>query len=459
MALSELAVKLKTSIKELHLAEFDPQLAYLIVREEFSGESFFLESVEGTKKTARYSFLGFDPIFTFKSKGNSVEFDGKNVISENPYALLRSKFYEFDVGSVDLLPFSGGMVGYLGYDIVSYFENLPNLLEDDLDLPDSHFIIPKQIICFDHLDHKVYAMSHNEIGNLKDLLNGGFEKDLNELELGDVKTNMAEPEYENAVEKVKEYIRSGDIFQTVISRRCQVPFKGDEFLMYKALRKLNPSPYMFYLDFDETKIIGSSPEMLVRLDRRVLTTRPLAGTRPRGKNPEEDEKLKMHLLLDEKERAEHIMLVDLHRNDMGRVSKYGSVKVDELMGIEKYSHVQHIVSNVTSELCEDMDCFDALRSCFPAGTVSGAPKIRAMEIIEELEKQRRGPYAGVVGYFDFSGNMDFAITIRTIFTKGEIAYVQAGAGIVSDSMAENEFQETENKMMAMLSVLKGDDHD
>jgi len=330
------------------------------------------------------------------------------------------------------------------------------LAKDDLGLPDAHFIIPSQIICFDHINRKVFLISHEKTDNIEKLINPtNTELDLGTLTIGKTRPVTPKEKYISSVEKAKEYIKDGDIFQTVLSRRTEVNFKGDAFEMYRVLRSLNPSPYLFYLDFDETNIVGSSPEMLVRLENRTLTTRPLAGTRPRSKDVEEDEKLKVDLLTDEKERAEHVMLVDLHRNDMGRVSEYGSVKVDELMGIEKYSHVQHIVSNVTSTLRKDMDCFYALKSCFPAGTVSGAPKVRAMEIIEELEPVRRGPYAGVVGYFDFSGNMDFAITIRTVFTKNNKAYLQAGAGIVLDSIPEKEFVETENKMGAMINALKG----
>lgn len=447
--------KLKTSVKKLHINEFDIVQAYSAIREEFPGESFLLESVEGTEKTARYSFIGFNPIFTFKSKGNVVEHNESKQKCRDSYKFLQEKFYKFEGGTNDFLPFSGGMVGYFAYDIVRFFERLPSLLKDDLDFPDAHFMIPSQVVCFDHVSKRAFLISHSPAKEIESLLNEKGEKE-GDLSIGRIKSNMKKSEYEEAVEKAREYIRMGDIFQTVISRRAEVNFKGEEFEMYKILREANPSPYLFYLDFDETKIIGSSPEMLVRLENNVLTTRPLAGTRPRSKDPEEDEKLKIDMLLDEKERAEHIMLVDLHRNDMGRVSEYGSVKVDELMGIEKYSHVQHIVSNVTSRLRKDKDCFDALKSCFPAGTVTGAPKIRAMEIIEELEKCRRGPYAGVVGYFDFSGNMDFAITIRTIFTKGNKVYTQAGAGIVADSIPEREFFETENKMDAMIKALNGD---
>jgi len=433
---------------------FDPVQTYSSMREEFPGESFLLESADGAGKTARYSFIGFDPIYSFKSKGNKIECNAQKDKSENPYGHLREKFYEFEAGSVGSLPFSGGFVGYFAYDIVRFFEKLPDSLKDDLNLPDAHFIVPSKLICFDHLNKKVFLISHGAGNKTPDFLNKNHAVQESEFCLGKEKSSTKKSEYLEAVEKTKEYIHSGDIFQSVISRRIEAGFKGDEFEIYKILRNVNPSPYLFFLDFDETKIIGSSPEILARLESNVLTTRPLAGTRPRSRDPEEDEKLKLNMLLDEKERAEHVMLVDLHRNDMGRVSEYGSVKVDELMGVEKYSHVQHLVSNVSSKLRKDADCFDALKSCFPAGTVSGAPKIRAMEIIEELEKHKRGPYAGAVGYFDFSGNMNFAISIRTIFTKGNKAFTQAGAGIVADSVPEREFVETENKMEAMLKALR-----
>ena len=447
---------LRTRVRDLRLDRFDVVGAYAAIKQEYKDESFLLESVEGTKKTARYSFIGFDPVFSFRSKGHEVRFNGTREKCEDPYEYLRREFYDFSAEPVDFLPFSGGMVGYFSYDIVRFFERLPELRKDELNLPDAHFIIPSQVVCFDHINRKAYLISHRMERDVEGLINSYRDEEHEELTIGRLRTNMKSPAFEDAVEQAKEYIRAGDIFQSVISRRTEATFKGNEFDMYRILRQVNPSPYLFYIDFDESKVFGSSPEMLVRLENSVLTTRPLAGTRPRSKDPEEDEKLKVSMLLDEKERAEHIMLVDLHRNDMGRVSEYGSVKVDELMGCEKYSHVQHIVSNVTSKLRKDRDCFDALRSCFPAGTVSGAPKIRAMEIIEELEMTRRGPYAGAVGYFDFCGNMDFAITIRSIFTKGNKAYLQAGAGIVADSVPENEFIETENKMGAMMSVLGGD---
>lgn len=342
------------------------------------------------------------------------------------------------------------MVGYFSYDIVRHFESLPDKTKDTLNLPDYHFMIPAQILCFDHIEDKVHLVSHEEID---DVLKRGIDTST-DLKVGRIGSNSEQEDYESSIEKSKEYISQGDIYQVVLSRRKKAKFEGDELEMYRRLREINPSPYLFFLDFEETNLIGSSPEMLVKVEDDKITTRPLAGTRKRSSDPEDDERYKIDMLLDEKERAEHLMLVDLHRNDMGKVSRYGTVKVNQLMGVEKYSHVQHLVSTVTSNLKKDMDCFDVFKACFPAGTVSGAPKIRAMEIIDELEEERRGPYAGAVGYFDFSGNMEFAITIRSIFTKDDVAYVQAGAGIVDDSIPEKEFIETEDKMDAMIRSLE-----
>jgi anthranilate synthase component 1 len=442
-----------TDVKQLDLKGLDALATYSIIRQKFPGQSFLLESVDGSRRTARYSFIGFQPLFDFVSKGNEVRMNGESSQQNDPYEYLRETFNRFRTGTVDFLPFSGGMVGYLSYDMVRFFERLPEGTGDDLELPDSHLMVPTYMICFDYINDRRYLVSHGPDPGIEKILRQGIAKE-GILKIGRRTNNMDRVGFMDSVDRAKEYIRTGDIFQTVLSRRTEVEYQGDEFQMYRVLRDINPSPYMFFLDFDETKIVGSSPEMLMRLEDGVLTTRPLAGTRPRDRDPEQDEKLKIEMLLDEKERAEHVMLVDLHRNDMGSVSEYGSVKVTELMGVEKYSHVQHLVSNVVSRLRDDKDGFDALRACFPAGTVSGAPKIRAMEIIDELEPDRRGPYAGVVGYFDFSGNSNFAINIRTIFTKGDKAYVQAGAGIVADSIPENEFIETENKMGAMIRALE-----
>jgi len=442
-----------TNVRRLDLEGFDALEAYAIIRREFGGQSFLLESVDGPRRTARYSFIGFRPMFDVRTKGSRVELNGEVSDREDPYEFIRETYRRFRTGTVALLPFSGGMVGYMSYDMARHFENLPAGAPDDLGLPDAHFVVPEHLICFDNINGGVYLVSHGPDLDLEGIVRRGVAPD-EPLTVGRKKAVTDRRDFCKAVERAKEHIRAGDIFQTVLSRRTEVEYSGDEFRMYRVLRDINPSPYMFFLDFDETKVVGSSPEMLLRLEDGVLTTRPLAGTRPRSKDPEEDELLKVEMLLDEKERAEHVMLVDLHRNDMGSVSEYGSVKVTELMGVEKYSHVQHLVSNVVSRLRPDRDAFDALRACFPAGTVSGAPKIRAMEIIDELEPVRRGPYAGVAGYFDFSGSANFAINIRTIFTRGGIACVQAGAGIVADSDPDREYLETENKMGAMVRALE-----
>jgi len=424
------------------------------LRERFEGESFLLESIEGTKKTARYSFIGVDPIYTFKSRGSLVESDGVKEEVPDPFEALRSCFRAFNCGTSELAPFSGGMVGYLGYGQVRYFDGIRQPQGKGEDAPDMYFVIPKHLVCVDHLNGRTLLISHGKIAELRDAVSGARSHPPSGIRVTEGRPDTSRERFEAMVSKAKEHILDGDIFQVVLSRSTDFGYEGDPLEMYRALRKLNPSPYLFYLDFDGIQLLGSSPEMLVRLEGSKLTTRPLAGTRPRSSDPEEDERLKLEMLLDEKERSEHLMLVDLHRNDMGRVSRFGSVKVNELMGVEKYSHVQHIVSNVESEIRQDMDAFDALRSCFPAGTVSGAPKIRAMEIISELEQKPRGPYAGAVGYFDFTGNMDFAITIRSVSVQNGTATVQAGAGIVADSVPTTEFFETEHKMRAMIEALQ-----
>lgn len=373
---------------------------------------------------------------------------------KDPFEALRSCFRSFRCGTSELAPFSGGMVGYVGYGMVKYFEGIREPSSVDSSVPDLYFVIPKHLVCIDHLNSRTLLISHGKIADLRAALEKAKARQPSEISIGEGRSNTSKESYEGIVSKAKEHILDGDIFQVVLSRRTDFRVRGDPLEMYRVLRKLNPSPYLFYLDFNEVQLLGSSPEMLVRLEGKKLTTRPLAGTRPRSADPEEDEKLKLEMLLDEKERAEHLMLVDLHRNDMGRVSRFGSVKVNELMAVEKYSHVQHIVSNIESEISPDKDAFDALRACFPAGTVTGAPKVRAMEIISCLEKQPRGPYAGTVGYFDFTGNMDFAITIRSISVTGGKASIQAGAGIVADSAPEREYIETEHKMRAMLEAMR-----
>jgi len=442
-------------------SSLDPLSIFSCLREQFSGECFLLESVEGTKRTARYSFIGVDPLHVFRARDGLVESDGETRRVPDPFDALRSRFGSIECGTSELAPFSGGMVGYVGYGMVRHFEGIQEAPAVDGPLPDLYFIVPRHLVCIDHINGRRLLISHGKVAELRDALSKARMADPTELTVGDGKASISQDRYEGMVRQAKEEILDGNIFQVVLSRRTDFRFKGEPLEMYRALRRLNPSPYLFYLDFDGVQLLGSSPEMLVRLEGRKLTTRPLAGTRPRSPDPEEDEKLKLEMLLDEKERAEHLMLVDLHRNDMGRVSTFGTVKVNELMSVEKYSHVQHIVSNVESELAKGKDGFDALRSCFPAGTVTGAPKVRAMQIISELERCPRGPYAGSVGYFDFTGDMDFAITIRSIVVQGSRASVQAGAGIVADSVPEKEYAETEHKMGAMIAALnstRGDNH-
>ena len=442
--------------------------------------SFLLESMEGGEKWARYSFIGLDPALIFKSKGRSVELirDGMSKVIENrddPLDVLRDIMNNYHLVEVEGLPrFFGGAVGYLSYDMVRFIEQLPDQTVDDLNLFDSIFLITETILIFDNLSNTIkivynvymddereaeeaYQRAKDKIEQIISLLHKPYS--FPEIEsYGDeqikVTSNM-EPEYfRHIVTKAKEYITAGDIIQVVLSQRFQANLEGDPFNIYRALRRVNPSPYMFYLSFENLIIVGASPEVLVRVEGENIELRPIAGTRPRGKDEKEDEWLQKDLLKDPKEIAEHVMLVDLGRNDVGRVSQMGSVEVSEFLIIEKYSHVMHIVSDVRGILEAGRNCFDVLKACFPAGTVSGAPKVRAMEVIEELESTKRGPYAGAVGYFSFSGNMDFCIVIRTIIIKNGTIYFQAGSGIVADSQPEKEFQETVNKAKALVKALQ-----
>ncbi|OGS43021.1 MAG: hypothetical protein A3K76_01165 [Euryarchaeota archaeon RBG_13_57_23] len=446
-------VQLPTSVSLEQRTKLDPVSVFSSLRERFPGECFLLESVEGPKKVARYSFIGVDPMSVFRSRGRLVEIDGQAYESDNPYDALRAHFGSFSCGASDVAPFSGGMVGYVGYGMVGFFDGVEQPRSIDDHSPDLYFVLPKHLVCLDHLNDTTFLISHGKVTELREALAEAKPLSAPELTVGESRSDVTQKAYESMVSQAKEKILEGEIFQVVLSRKSEFRLRGDPLGMYSVLRSLNPSPYLFFLDYNNVQLLGSSPEMLVRLEGSKLTTRPLAGTRPRSSDVEEDEKLKIEMLLDEKERAEHLMLVDLHRNDMGRVSNFGSVKVTELMAVEKFSHVQHIVSNIESELRADLDGFDALRSCFPAGTVTGAPKIRAMEIISELERTPRGPYAGAVGYFDFTGNMDFAITIRSIVVSGNKASLQAGAGIVADSVPEREYAETEHKLGATLKAI------
>jgi anthranilate synthase component 1 len=463
----------------------DMETPVSVFRKLGSGEyAFLLESVEQGTQLGRYSFIGCNPDVVIRSRGEEINLCYHGVDEQlverptNPLHFLREFMQRYKpVTNPDLPPFIGGGVGYMAYDLVRSFERLPDKNPDDMKLPDTNFMIADAVAIFDHVKrrlillanahvtgkeprqaydaavHKIELMAERLRGHWNDGENGCARKPA--AGRGDtVTSNFTQPEFEAAVERVKEYIRAGDAFQVVLSQRFSKAYKGDPFDVYRALRAINPSPYMFYLKFGDLQLAGSSPEILVRVNQREVIVRPIAGTRPRGADYARDQALEKELLADPKERAEHIMLVDLGRNDAGRVSTAGTVRVDDLMVIERYSHVMHIVSNVRGQLEPEKDAFDALEACFPAGTVSGAPKIRAMEIIDEVENVRRGPYAGAIGYFSFDGNLDTAITIRTcVLTDGHV-YVQAGAGIVQDSVPATEYQETRNKAQAVLRAVE-----
>lgn len=448
----------------------------------FDSESyaFLFESVEGAEKWARFSFLGFKPFLIFKSKNNKVQILKKEkceeVTCENPFDFLRDLFKEYRTPQIKELPrFWGGAVGFAGYEMINFFEPRVPRGKDTLGFYDTHFMFPEFLIIYDRLFHSIKVVKIVLVdGDAGTLYQEAREKLLDlysklRSTLPSVRVSLKKdiffsPEIEKSefvkmVKSAKEYIAQGDVIQVVLSQRFSLedeifedPHTG--ILLYRALRKINPSPYLFYLKLDDEVLIGSSPEILVRLEEGIVETRPIAGTRPRGKTPEEDLAFEEDLKKDEKELAEHIMLVDLGRNDIGRICEYGSVEVYELMVVERYSHVMHLVSGVRGRLAKGRDMFETFSAVFPAGTVSGAPKIRAMEIITELEKTVRGPYAGAVGYFGFSGNMDFCITIRTLFQKGKKLYLQAGAGIVADSVPEREYQETLNKAKGMEKALE-----
>ncbi|MBM3143017.1 MAG: anthranilate synthase component I [Chloroflexi bacterium] len=430
------------------------------------GYSFLLESVEGGERLARYSFIGTEPYRVLATKAED---------KVNPLPLIAEELKKYKmVPSIDLPRFCGGAVGYLSYETATCFEELPSPASDPLGLPESLFMFVDTMLVFDHVTHKIKVLSHvhldgnieqayqsavDKIDNLIDRLSHALEPSQNKKATIPPKTNynlssnFSKDEFEAGVQKVKQYITSGEAIQVVLSQRLAQRTDAAPFEIYRALRTLNPSPYMFFLDFKDFCIIGASPEILVRVEDGIVMTRPLAGTRPRGKSPDEDMALEQELRSDEKERAEHIMLVDLGRNDIGRVSEPGTVEVSDLMDVERYSHVMHLVTHVQGKLRRDLNTFDALQACFPAGTVSGAPKIRAMEIIAELETEKRGAYAGAVGYFSLSGNMDMAIAIRTMVVTKGTAYVQVGCGIVYDSIPEREYQETMSKTQALLKAI------
>ncbi|MFK7766233.1 MAG: anthranilate synthase component I [Mariniblastus sp.] len=446
------------------------------------GTACLFESVIGGENVGRYSFLAFDPQVQVSSTALTVTVleNGKTETFEstNPLDDIRSRINQYKVAQFpDMPPFTGGAVGYAGYDVVRYVEDLPNAPEDDRELPDMSFAFYDRMLVFDHITKTItvlalawtkqhdsleeaYADANRRIEEMIDLLNKPsdsllcLDADLPTGELPDFKSNFTQSQFEQAALDCIEYIRAGDIFQVVLSQRLELEIACDPFEIYRSLRVMNPSPFMFFLRTDKTTLVGSSPEIMCRVVDNEMTVRPLAGTRPRGKTTKEDLELEQELLADEKERAEHVMLVDLGRNDVGRVAEYGSIEIPDVMVVERYSHVMHISSTVTGQLKEDADAFDALMASLPAGTVSGAPKVRAMEIIDEFEPHRRGPYAGAVGYIDYSDNMDTCIALRTMVIKGNKAYVQAGAGIVADSDPTSEYQETLNKAKGLLRAIQ-----
>ncbi|MBC7961695.1 MAG: anthranilate synthase component I [Steroidobacteraceae bacterium] len=440
--------------------------------------SYLLESIEGGEKWGRYSFLGSSPSVIIRSKGNLIEIINDGVTTSrnapDPLDCIRELLARYIPVEVDGLPrFFGGAVGYLGYDMVRNFEDLKTEKPALLDAYDSYFLITDTIVIFDTMRQKIKVVSnaHIDENTTPEQAYLRATKKIDDIiarlqaplsppvatapdKTVEFKSNISREEFESAVEKAKDYVRSGDIIQVVLSQRFSGELTADPLDIYRVLRTLNPSPYMFFLRLEDTIIAGASPEVMVRKEGSHVELRPIAGTRPRGTTPEADALLAEELLADPKERAEHVMLVDLGRNDLGRVCSTGSVTVSELMLIERYSHVMHIVSNVQGELSGDRDAFDLVRATFPAGTLSGAPKIRAMQIIDELEPVRREIYGGAVGYFSFSGNMDLCITIRTLVIKDGKVHLQAGAGIVADSDPAAEWQETVNKGMAVMRAVE-----
>jgi anthranilate synthase component 1 len=446
------------------------------------GHACLFESVIGGEKVGRYSFLAFDPFLEMIARGSRVTIresgEEQSYDSRDPLDELRRRLAAFEaVHLPELPPIEGGAIGYAGYDVVRYVENLPHPPADDRGLPDLSFAFYDRIVVFDNVNKALFVIAMARL----DRFNGNLRKAYDDacgridelvdrlsgptnLPPADIQTagdpslayhsNFKPAAFEAAVRKCVEYIRAGDIFQVVISQRLELELDCEPFDVYRTLRVVNPSPFMFFLRTPEVTLVGSSPEIMCRVVNGQVTVRPLAGTRKRGATDEEDSRLAEELLADPKERAEHVMLVDLGRNDVGRVAQFGSVKLSDVMVIERYSHVMHITSNVTGQLPPGRDAFDALKACLPAGTVSGAPKVRAMQIIDELEPHRRGPYAGAVGYIDYSGNMDTCIALRTLVVQGNKAYVQAGAGIVADSDPASEYQETLNKARGLLKAIE-----
>jgi anthranilate synthase component 1 len=462
--------------KEIVADLLTPVSAFLKIAEH-ADYAFLLESVEGGEHVGRYSFLGKDPFLILRARGNRTIMDSGGVTTESDRPLietLRGLMADFRSPFVPDLPrFTGGAVGYFGYGAASWFEPvLGDLGRVDDGADDAGFMLFDTVLAFDHVQHRILLIANARVSANDDLeslyqfacakiqfLERELERSLSHPERPApmdlvVRSNHTRERFEEQVKRAKEYIAAGDIYQVVLSQRFEADVTVDPFTVYRALRHVNPSPYMYFIRMGGVSIVGSSPEMLVRVEGSRVETHPIAGTRRRGKNNEEDLRLAEELKRNEKERAEHVMLVDLGRNDVGRVCEYGSVRVPQFMGLERFSHVMHLTSIVEGKLAEDRDRLDALVSCFPAGTVSGAPKVRAMEIIRELEPSGRGLYAGAVGYLDFAGNLDFCIAIRTVIMSSAKAYVQAGAGIVIDSNPTAEYEETRDKARALLRALE-----
>ncbi len=479
----------------LELPFMPPQQAYESIRSPYS---FLFESIKGPEKIARYSFAGENPFLIFKAKNGTVEIEtnGQKALSTKPplkklkellssYTIKAPAFTSSgNQSQTDFPPFFGGAAGLISYDFVHYFEHLPRTSVDDLKIPDAHFLLIDTLLAFDHKYKKTFIIScpgisktgfafvlpEKDSGLYYDIacekINNLYEK-ISSREKPDLKSSgkstkpvklkheMDKNDYVNIVKKTKEYIKAGDIFQANLSQRVSAGIGNtDPWEIYKILSRINPSPFAAYLDMGDYQIVSSSPERLLQFSASSVETRPIAGTRPRGADDKDDQKMRNDLLINEKERAEHLMLIDLERNDLGKISDYGSVAVDEFMITEDYSHVIHIVSNVKGTPANNKDCFDAIKAAFPGGTITGVPKVRCMEIIDELESVTRGPYTGSLGYIGFSGNMDLNIIIRTFVIKDGIAYVQAGAGIVADSEPEKEYLETLKKAEALIKTLE-----
>jgi anthranilate synthase component 1 len=458
-------------------------------RIERSAPSFLFESVIGGEKVGRFSFLGTEPFLRFEARGHDVSVtvpgnpaDDRRFRAADPFEELQRLVDRYRAVHLPGLPrFAGGAVGYAGYDAVRYTEHLPDIPRDDRNLPDLSFSFFDRMVIFDHIRKTILVVAQvhlapgtdpttaydeacSRVDELVDRLSSSSDREGPALVPRDIdpggpvrlvpRSNFTREEYEQVVRHCQEYIKAGDAFQIVPSQRFQVETTARPFDIYRVLRVVNPSPFLFYLTFDDFRLIGSSPEILVRVEDGIVTIRPLAGTRPRGSDDAQDQALAEELLADPKERAEHIMLLDLGRNDVGRVAEYNSVQLSDVMKVERYSHVMHITSNVSGKLRAGRTAFDALRAGLPAGTVSGAPKVRAMQIIDEVEPTKRGPYAGAVGYIDFTGNMDTCIALRTLVIQGQTAYIQAGGGVVFDSVPATEYEETVNKARGLLKAIE-----